>query len=58
MGQQMCGGRREDDARIIDIGIFDKSIVYCGLKENSPYYKKKIRRAERRVKNAKIQYEN
>ena len=58
MGQSMCGGTREEEKRTLDLGIFDKSKHFCTIRKGSPYYKKKIRRAERRVENAKLLYKD
>lgn len=58
MGQTMCGGARSEPNRTLDLGIFDNSKHFCTLRKGSPYYKKKILRAERRVENAKMIYEN
>ena len=58
MGQTMCGGARNEPNRTLDLGIFDNSKHFCTLRKGSPYYKKKILRAERRVENAKMIYEN
>ncbi len=59
MGQSMCGGAREEPAkRTLDLGIFDNSKHFCTLRKGSPYYRKKIKRAERRVENAKILYQD
>ena len=57
MGQTMCGGTREEPKRTLDIGIFDNSKHFCTVHKGSPYYRKKIRKAERRVANAKMIYE-
>ena len=56
MGQSMCGGAREEPKRTLDLGIFDNSKHFCTMRKGSPYYRKKIRKAERRVKNAKMMY--
>ena len=57
MGQSMCGGHRHEVPNIIDMSIFEKSKIFCGPKENSPYFKRKIRRAERKAANAKLLYQ-
>ena len=57
MGQTMCGGAREEPPKTtLDLGIFDNSKHFCTMRKGSPYYKKKIRRAERKVENAKLIY--
>ena len=58
MGQTMCGGAREEPKRTLDFSIFDNSKHFCTMRKGSPYYQKKIRKAERRVLNAKMVYEN
>ena len=58
MGQTMCGGAREEPNRTLDLAIFDNSKHFCALRKGSPYYRKKIRRAEKRVENAKRIYED
>jgi len=57
MGQSMCGGAREEPKRTLDLGIFDNSKHFCTMRKGSPYYRKKIRRAERKAANAKRLYE-
>lgn len=57
MGQTMCGGAREAP-KTLDISIFDKSPRFCAVRKGSPYYRRRIRQAERRVENAKVVYEN
>jgi len=57
MGQTICGGARQESQRALDLGIFDNSKHYCTVRKGSPYYKKKIKRAERKAKNAKLLYE-
>lgn len=54
----MCGGSREDSKKTLDLSIFDNSKHFCTMRKGSPYYRKKIRRAERRVENAKMVYKN
>lgn len=54
----MCGGAREEPNRTLDLGIFDNSKHFCTMRKGSPYYRKKIRKAERRVENAKMVYED
>ena len=54
----MCGGAREEPKRTLDIGIFDNSKHFCTVHKGSPYYRRKIRKAERRVANAKMIYED
>lgn len=56
MGQTMCGGARQEPNRTLDLGIFDNSKRFCTMRKGSPYYRKKIRKAERRVENAKLLY--
>tara|TARA_B100000902_G_C27177784_1_gene847272 strand:- start:60 stop:287 length:228 start_codon:yes stop_codon:yes gene_type:complete len=60
MGQSMCGGARVCEhvnvKKRLDLGVFDNSQHFCAMRKASPYYKKKIRRAERRVANAKLIY--
>ena len=56
MGQTMCGGAREEPKRQLDLGIFDNSKHFCTVRKGSPYYRKKIRKAERRVVNARLLY--
>ena len=56
MGNNMCGGAREEPKRTLDLGIFDNSKHFCTMREGSPYYKKKIRKAERRLENSKMIY--
>lgn len=58
MGQTMCGGARQEPNRTLDLGIFDNSKHFCTMRKGSPYYRKKIRKAERRVENAIILYED
>ena len=58
MGQNMCGGARQEPNRTLDLGIFDNSKHFCTVRKGSPYYRKKIRKAERRVENAKMIYED
>lgn len=58
MGQSMCGGAREEPKRTLDLGIFDNSKHFCTMRKGSPYYRKKIRRAERKAANAKQLYED
>lgn len=53
----MCGGARQEPNRTLDLGIFDNSKHFCTVRKGSPYYRKKIRKAERRVQNAKMVYE-
>ena len=52
----MCGGAREEPNRTLDLGIFDNSKHFCTMRKGSPYYRKKIRRAERKVENARMIY--
>lgn len=54
----MCGGAREEPKRTLDLGIFDNSKHFCTMRKGSPYYRKKIRRAERKVENAKLIYDD
>lgn len=54
----MCGGSREEPKRALDLAIFDNSKHFCTMRKGSPYYRKKIRKAERKVKNAKMVYED
>ena len=54
----MCGGAREEPKRTLDLGIFDNSKHFCTMRKGSPYYRKKIRRAERKAANAKQLYED
>ena len=54
----MCGGAREEPKRTLDLSIFDKSKHFCTMRKGSPFYRKKIRKAERRVDNAKLVYED
>lgn len=57
MGQNMCGGAREEPKQTLDLGIFDNSKHFCAkIRETSPYFKRRIRKAERRVQNAKNLY--
>jgi len=56
MGQIMCGGSREESRRALDLGIFDNSKHYCAVRKGSPYYRKRIKKAESRVANAKMIY--
>jgi hypothetical protein len=56
MGQTICGGVREGHQETLNMEVFKKSNVYC-VKRNSPYYKKRIRKAEKRVANAKAMYD-
>ena len=60
MGQSMCGGVREckSERKPVDLGIFDNSQHFCAVRKGSPYYRKKIRKAERRVENARILYQD
>lgn len=58
MGQNMCGGVREEPKRTLDLGIFDNSKHFCTMRKGSPYYKKKIKKAERRVLSAKLLYDD
>lgn len=59
MGQSMCGGVREEPKRTLDLGIFDNSKHFCAnMRKGSPYFKRRIRKAERKVQNAKNLYEN
>ena len=58
MGQNMCGGAREEPKRTLDLGIFDNSKHFCTMRKGSPYYRKKIRKAERRLENATMIYED
>ena len=57
MGQTMCGGARQEPKRTLDLGIFDNSKHFCTMRKGSPYYRKKIRRAERKLENATMIYE-
>ncbi len=54
----MCGGAREEPKRTLDLGIFDNSKHFCTMRKGSPYYIKKILRAERKVENAKLIYDD
>ena len=56
MGNNMCGGAREEPKRTLDLGIFDNSKHFCTIRKGSPFYRRKIRKAERRVENAKMMY--
>jgi len=56
MGQNICGGAREEPKRTLDLRIFDNSKHFCTMRKGSPYYRKKIQKAERRVENAKLVY--
>ena len=60
MGQSMCGGVREckSERQPVDLGIFDNSQHFCAVRKGSPYYRKKILKAERRVENARLLYED
>ncbi len=58
MGQTICGGARAEPENKLDLSIFAKSKHFCTMRKGSPYYRKKIRRAERRVANAKMVYKN
>ena len=53
----MCGAVREEHQRTLDMGIFDKSKQFCTVRKGSPYYRKKIQRAQERVEKAKLVYE-
>ena len=57
MGQTICGGARADPKQTLDLSIFDNSKHFCTIRKGSPYYKKKIKKAERKAKNAKLLYE-
>lgn len=54
----MCGGARGQPKMTLDLGIFDNSKHFCTMRKGSPYYKKKIRKAERRLENSKMIYKD
>jgi hypothetical protein len=58
MGQTICGGSRKEPEKKLNLSIFANSKHFCTIRKKSPYYRKKIRRAERRVANAKMVYKN
>ena len=45
----MCGGAREEPKRTLDLSIFDKSKHFCTMRKGSPFYRKKIRKADKRI---------
>lgn len=57
MGQDLCTGRRCKSESNITTKLFHDADVYREKKKNSPYYRRQIRKTERRLASTKMQYE-
>lgn len=48
MGQNMCAGNREEPQRL-NMGIFHSAVCHRKNENSSPFLRKKIRKAERKL---------